>query len=126
MAERVEDIVRAFLDAGVKGDIEQSLSYFAEGGSYQMDAWHEPFVGIDAIRGDFERQRTMWTDLRIELVNTASTGNIVFTERIDTVHMAGKDLVAHMVGVFEINADGKITSWRDYFDTKEVEAQLVS
>jgi limonene-1,2-epoxide hydrolase len=124
MAEREEGIVRAFLDANVKGDIDQVLSYFAEGGSYQMNRWHEPFVGSTAIRGDFERQRALWSDFRYELVNVASTGNIVFTERIDTVRMMGKDLATHMVGVFEIDADGRITSWRDYFDMKEVEAQL--
>jgi limonene-1,2-epoxide hydrolase len=48
----------------------------------------------------------------------------VFTERIDTVHMTGKDLTVHAVGVFEVDSDGKITSWRDYFDMKEIEAQL--
>jgi len=126
MAEREEGIVRAFLDASVKGDIDQVLSYFADGGSYRMSRWHEPFVGRAAIRGDFERQRALWSDFRYELVNVASTGNIVFAERIDTVRMMGKDLVSHMVGVFEVDADARITSWRDYFDMKEVEAQLVS
>ena len=48
----------------------------------------------------------------------------MFTERIDTCRMMGKDLATHMVGVFEVDADGRITSWRDYFDMKEVEAQL--
>lgn len=91
-----------------------------------MNAWHEPFVGKDAIRGDFERQRALWSEFRHKLVNIASAGNIVFTERIDTVHMMGKDLVVHAVGVFEVDADRRITSWRDYFDMKEVEAQLVS
>jgi len=107
MVEREEGIVRAFLDASVKGDIDQVLSYFADGGSYPMNRWHEPFVGRAAIRGDFERQRPLWSDFRYELVNVASTGNIVFTERIDTVRMMGKDLVSNMVGVFEVDADGE-------------------
>ena len=29
-----------------------------------------------------------------------------------------------VAGVFEINEDGKTSSWRDYFDMKEVEAQV--
>ena len=74
MAEREEGIVRAFLDACVKGDIDQALSYFADEASYQMNRWHEPFVGSAAIRGDFERQRALWSDLRIELVNVAPPG----------------------------------------------------
>jgi len=30
----------------------------------------------------------------------------------------------HAVAVAEVDADGKIAAWRDYFDSKEVEAQL--
>jgi len=81
-------------------------------------------VVIDAIRADFERQRSLWSDFRYDLLNIASAGRSVFTERIDTVHMMGKDLTVHAVGVFEVDGDGKITSWRDYFDMKEIEAQL--
>jgi limonene-1,2-epoxide hydrolase len=124
MAEREEVIVREFLDVSVKGDIMGSLGYFADGASYRINAWNEPLVGIDAIRADFERQRALWSDFRYDLLNIASAGRAVFTERIDTVHMTGKDLTVHAVGVFEVDSDGKITSWRDYFDMKEIEAQL--
>jgi limonene-1,2-epoxide hydrolase len=48
----------------------------------------------------------------------------VFTERVDTVHMLGRDVGIHIVGVFEIDDNDKILSWRDYFDMKEVEGQL--
>jgi limonene-1,2-epoxide hydrolase len=128
MSEREEGIVRSFLDVSVEGDIDKGLDYFAQDGSYQVNAWNEALVGIDAIRSDFERQRTLWSDFRYELVNVASVGRVVFTERIDTVHMMGlsKDIRIHAVGVFEIDTNRKITSWRDYFDMKEVEAQFAA
>jgi limonene-1,2-epoxide hydrolase len=40
------------------------------------------------------------------------------------VHMMGKDVDIHVVGVFEVGDDDKVSSWREYFDMKEIEAQL--
>jgi limonene-1,2-epoxide hydrolase len=89
-----------------------------------VNAWNDPLVGVAAIAKDMERQHGLWSDLRIKLVNLAFTGNVVFTERVDTVHMMGRDIDIHMAGIFEVTEDGKISSWRDYFDMKEIEAQL--
>ena len=122
--QQLEGAVRAFLDLGVKGDVEGSVDCFAHGASYQVNGWQEPLIGHDAIRQDFSRQRALWSDFRYQLLNIGTVGNIVFTERIDTVRMAGRDLNIHMAGIFEFDGAGKIASWRDYFDTKEIEAQL--
>jgi limonene-1,2-epoxide hydrolase len=57
---------------------------------------------------------TMW----VENLHVAAQGDVVQTERIDHVRDAdGKTLMSiRVMGVFEV-ADGKITAWRDYFDT---------
>jgi limonene-1,2-epoxide hydrolase len=65
----------------------------------------------------------VYTDFRHKIVNVASTDSVVFAERVDTVKMGGRDITIHAMGVFEVQ-DGKITAWRDYFDMKEIEAQL--
>ena len=124
MNEQLEDAVRRFFDLGVKGDVAGSVDCFADGASYQINAWNDPLIGRDAIRQDFDRQRAVWSDFRYQLLNIGTVGNIVFTERVDTVRTAGRDVSIHMAGVFEFDDAGKIASWRDYFDTKEIEAQL--
>jgi len=124
MSERLEHSVRAFLDLGVKGDIAGSLDCFADGASYQVNAWNEPLIGRDAIRLDLEGQRKLWSNFRYQLLNIGTVGNVVFTERIDTVQVADRDVNVHMAGVFEFDDAAKIVSWRDYFDMKEIEAQL--
>lgn len=123
MNQQLEDAVRAFLDLGVEGDVESSVACFADGGTYRINAWYEPFIGHDAIRQEFNRQRALWSDFRYQLLNIGALGNVVFSERIDTIRMAGRDASVHMAGVFEFDEAGKIASWRDYFDTKEIEAQ---
>lgn len=58
------------------------------------------------------------------MFNVASKTNVVFIERIDTVHMMGRDVDVHVAGVLEFDDNDKILSWRDYFDMKEIESQF--
>jgi limonene-1,2-epoxide hydrolase len=125
MEDTREVVVRSFM-ASWKLGVQVSLSYLSQDAIYRVNAWHKPLQGIEAIRLDFERQRSMWTEFSCELLNTAMVGDTVFTERLDTVHTSGKDITIHSVGVFEVNDGGKITNWRDYFDMKEIEAQFTA
>ncbi len=63
------------------------------------------------------------SSMRADMLAIAEVGNKVLTERID--HLLGPDGKAVMslavMGVFEV-ADGKITAWRDYFDTAGIAA----
>jgi limonene-1,2-epoxide hydrolase len=110
----------------VAGDLQESLGYFTSDATYRVIAWSEPIRGIEAIRSEFERQRSLWSDFRYELLEIATVGGAVLVERIDTVHMAGKDITIHAVGVFEVDDDGKISDWREYYDMKEIEAQFAA
>ncbi len=124
--EDIREVVVSSFMASWKLGVQESLSYLSQDAIYRVNAWHKPLQGIEAIRLDFERQRSMWTEFSCELLNTAIVGDTVFTERLDTVHTAGKDITIHSVGVFEVNDGGKITNWRDYFDMKEIEAQFTA
>ena len=124
MPERQEAVVRSLLGAFIAGDFAGALEHFAADASYRVNVWNEPLVGHAAINGDFERQAALWTDFRYDLVSIASTDGVVLTERVDRVHMMDRDVEIHAVGVFDVGSDGKITSWRDYFDMKEIEDQL--
>lgn len=56
--------------------------------------------------------------IRVENLAVAETGNKVLTERIDWILDKNGEAVMKVpvMGIFEIE-DGKITAWRDYFDT---------
>jgi len=54
----------------------------------------------------------------------ASVGGTVFVERRDLVTIESKDVAVHLVGVFEVDDDGKIASWRDYFDSREIATKV--
>lgn len=70
-----------------------------------------PFLAAEAI------------DWRILAI--AANGTTVFTERDDRFRFAGKDWTAvRAAGVFEIDTNGRIAAWRDYFDLAELERAM--
>ncbi len=99
--------------------IERLLDRMAPDARYHVRAWQEPFVGHDAIRAELLRQAPLFSDGRYETVNVASVGQTVFSERVDSVIIEGKRATFHLVDVFEVDADGKIASWRTYSDPGE-------
>lgn len=65
-------------------------------------------------------QRSTGTDtVIVEIVNIMSSGNTVIMERLDRMLDRDKKefLVLPAVGVFNIDNNGKIAWWRDYFDS---------
>ena len=56
--------------------------------------------------------------MTVDMLALAETGNKVLTERIDNLCNADGEAVLSLpvMGIFEVEG-GKITGWRDYFDT---------
>jgi limonene-1,2-epoxide hydrolase len=97
------------------------------------DARYQPIVpiapvrqGADAICGEMERQYKLYDECGCDILHIATSGNTVFTERVDTVRQLanGQKTTTNVVGVFDINADGKIIWWREYWDALDCAGQL--
>lgn len=119
-----EQVVVRFLDRwntdieGIRAALRDTLAADAVWDNVGLSVTHGPEEAmpiIDAFVG-----QTGFARMGVDMVNMASNGNTVFTERVDRfVDGAGKEIMALRVnGVFEVGADGRITAWRDYFDTK--------
>ena len=58
--------------------------------------------------------------MRVDTLAIAAQGGKVLTERVD--HIVGPDgkpaISFPVMGIFEVTAQGKLSAWRDYFDTK--------
>jgi limonene-1,2-epoxide hydrolase len=126
MSQADEQRVRHLMDLLGKGEAghDEALQLFAEDASYFMNAWQRPHVGRAAIRAELVRQLGAFADLRSEIVTIASTDERVFVERLDAMTIGGRPVTLHFAGVFDVDASGAITSWRDYFDMSEVAAAV--
>lgn len=115
---RNEALVLAFLEAWSRLDVEELMSYFTE-----TSVWHnmpdsDPLRGASAIRQLIEWLAEDWTrdaKVKFEVLNLASRGNLVFSERVDHVESLGRRVDLPVLGVFIIE-NGKVTEWRDYYD----------
>lgn len=127
-----EEVVRDFISewecehSWDSAQIERILDHMAPEARYHVFAWEEPFVGHDAIRDELLRQAPGFRDTREEIVNVASVGQTVFVERRDWVTMNDERAGFHVVGVFEVDGDGKIAIWRDYLDSREITVKVGS
>jgi limonene-1,2-epoxide hydrolase len=125
-----EAVVTEFMDAWGDGsrrdpDVEKILSMLSDDIVWQLWVPGGPTLrGRDAIRADIERQLGFATFMRCGPTHVASNGAVVFTERTD--EFRSRDLVVehHLVAVFEVDDDGKIAAWREYFDPEDVNRQL--
>jgi limonene-1,2-epoxide hydrolase len=74
--------------------------------------------GVDAIVENMAAQFSMFPDAyAFEIVNMASEGSVVLTERLDYIQAPdGSKPAVPVMGTFVVGEDGKITRWTDYFD----------
>jgi len=108
-----ETVVRDFCAVWPERSVEKLLGYFTDDAVYHNMPM-EPVTGKNGIR-EILNMFIPAQDVEAEILRIAACGDVVFTERIDRMTMAGKKVVLPCAGVFEIR-DGKIAAWRDYFD----------
>src|SRR5213594_2762405 len=108
-----ETVVRSFFADWPRRNVEELLAYFTDDALYHNMPL-EPVTGKDGVR-EILNMFVPSEQLEAELVRVATQGNVVFTERVDRMTLAGKRVVLPCAGVMEIR-DDKIAAWRDYFD----------
>jgi limonene-1,2-epoxide hydrolase len=114
MAKSNEQVVRDFCAAWSRKDAEELLGYFTDDAVYHnipMPA----VAGKDAIREIFGMFLPPSESIEFEVLHVASSGDVVFTERVDRFLMGGRSVELPVTGVMELEG-GRIKAWRDYFD----------
>lgn len=109
-----EEIVRDFIAAWSRLDVEEIVAFFTPDGAYH-NMMNKPVSGLDNLRkfiGGFIKD---WTQTTWDVLNIVSRGDIVMAERLDRTNLGAKSVDLPCCGVFELT-NGKIRIWRDYFD----------
>lgn len=111
------DVVRKFCALMERRDPDALRPLLADNAVYQ-NVGMPASTGVDAIVDNLSAQFSMFPDAyAFEIVNIASDGPVVLTERLDYIQTpdGGKPAVPVM-GTFVVGDDGKIARWTDYFD----------
>jgi limonene-1,2-epoxide hydrolase len=115
VSDSAEQVVRRFLAALKQSDVDELVSFFSDDAVW-TDGPRGTYRGVDAIGAEIESQVQLVPSLIVEVKTLAATGGIVMVERADTFETLGKSFDLEVVGVFEIDGDGKIARLRDYYD----------
>jgi limonene-1,2-epoxide hydrolase len=130
MSTAQEAVVLASLDAlhGAAGpDFDRLLSLFSPDADYQgLVPARTALKGHEAIRDELERKFRGMADCRCEVITMVSNDRCVITERLDhvTINSQNKRISVALVAIYEINPQGQITGWREYFDASHIGTQL--
>jgi limonene-1,2-epoxide hydrolase len=115
-----EQVVRDFLAAWPRRDIEELISFFSAEAVYH-NVPVAPLRGAPAIRAAFEGFLASMPEIRLDLVSLAGSGDVVLTERVDRFLLpSGKRFDLPVAGIFELRG-GKIVRFSDYFDLASFE-----
>ncbi|CPR12125.1 limonene-1,2-epoxide hydrolase [Mycobacterium bohemicum DSM 44277] len=111
------DVVRRFCALMEQRDAEALRPLLADGAVYQ-NVGMPAFTGPDAIVENMAAQFAMFPDAyAFEILNLASEGSVVLTERLDYIQAPdGSKPAVPVMGTFVVDDEGKITRWTDYFD----------
>ena len=119
MSGSAEQVVRQFLAALKRSDVDELVSFFSDDAVW-TDGPRGTYRGVDAIRAEIESQVQLVPSLTVEVKNLVATGGIVMVERVDTFEAQGKSFDLEVVGVFEIDGGRLIKRLRDYYDLQSL------
>jgi limonene-1,2-epoxide hydrolase len=120
MSTENEKLVTEFCNSLLSADMAKVVSYLSPDVLYHNIPW-APVTGHAGVRQVLDPvvHGANCAITRMDIKNTTSAGNTVMNERVETWVKGSVRLELPVAGVFEIT-NGKITHWRDYFDSGQV------
>ena len=122
-AAQSEKLVREFCAAWPRMDIDELLGWFGDGSVYHNIPM-PPAEGKDAIRAVLELFVPLASSIEFDIRHLVADGNVVLTERVDRFVVNGKPIELPVMGTFELDDNGRIAAWRDYFDLNQWTSQM--
>ena len=112
-----DEVVTRFCELWSKPDLDEIASCFTEDAVYRNIPPTPSVEGREAIREFIADFLATLDGIDFIVHRQISDPGVVMHERADVLRRKdGVEISVPIMGVFEI-ADGKIATWRDYFDT---------
>jgi limonene-1,2-epoxide hydrolase len=125
VADSAESVIRKFFACFPASDVDEVIGFFTDDAVY-IDGPRGVHNGINAIRTELQSQLEMVPNTTVDIKTLAASGGTVFTERVDNCEIAGKSVGMEVVGVFDVDSEGRITRWRDYYDLATLVEQFTA
>jgi limonene-1,2-epoxide hydrolase len=117
------EVVTEFIRRIGQLDIDGACELLAPDIHYDNVPMEPKHDGRDTVRDVLKMFLGASPTVEWRVERQTATGSVVMNERVDCFEMGGKPLAIPVAGIFEVNDDGLITLWRDYFDLQTVTNQ---
>jgi len=117
MSAENEKIVTELLNAWSRLDFPAAIKLVADSFVYQPDPSSKLIAGKDAVLALWQSYLKFMTSYEFKPLHTLSSGDVVMMERTEWIGTKRGKTELPIIGVFELSG-GKLTAWRDYWDTK--------
>ncbi len=120
------ETVRTFIERICAKDLDgacELVSADVEYDNVPMGKQHGP-EGIKDLLGPLVAEGGTIEETQWVIHREAVTGNIVMNERTDRFRVGERWAELPVAGVFELDAEGRIKLWRDYFDLPSFQSEF--
>ena len=121
--DRATETVRAYCSSWA-ADPSTMESFFSDE-SVWIDGERAVVRGRRAIGAELVAQRQSSGRSWLKIVGLVSDGHLVLIERRDTVEIGGLNVPLDVAAAFEVDHNGLIARWRDYYDLNLFTEELV-
>jgi limonene-1,2-epoxide hydrolase len=109
------EVVARFIEAIERKDIDAAVAMTAPGISYE-NMPISPIVGHEGLAATLRSFLDPVDEVDWQVLRQVEAGTVVVNERLDRFRIGDGWLELPVAGVFEVDGDGRLTLWRDYFD----------
>ena len=125
MSDSAETVVREFFAAFRASDVDELISFFSDDAVY-IDGPRGVHRGAEAIRNEFATQVAMVPSTTVDIKTLTTRRGAVMVEREERFEVEGRPIDHEVVGVFNVDDNGRITRWRDYYDLTSLVDRVVA
>ena len=125
MSESAETVVRKYLAAWKRSDLDELVSFISDDAVF-TDGPRGVHHGIDAIRAELGVMVKVVPSTSVDIKKLVASGGTVMVERVDNFKLGGKPFDLEVATVFDVDDNGRIKRWRDYYDLKSLEDRIAS
>ena len=117
------ETVTAFIEAIERKDVDAAVALASPDISYE-NMPIDPVVGHEALAATLSAFLGPAGEVDWQILSQYEIGSTVINERLDRFQIGDGWLELPIAGVFHLDAEGKITLWRDYFDMASYQRQF--
>lgn len=124
---RILEMLTLFNADDIGANVDQIATYFRDDATYQPVV---PLAGVvrgrAAIADELRQHASRYKNCVCKVHAVAASDHHVFTERTDTVTQLhdGSTTSVDLIGVFDVDGDGQIIAWREYWDLLATARQM--